>query len=921
MVHSSDASAVRRACTGKTPAWLRWRDHPRGDVASGIVTTPTSRLATALADRYTIERELGAGGMATVFLARDIRHDRRVAIKVLRPDVAQRTGAERFLREIRTTANLQHPHIVPLFDSGEAEGSVYYVMPFIEGETLRDRLEREGQLPVREAVRIACEVADALDYAHRHGVVHRDVKPENVLLHDNRVLVADFGIALALARSTADPRLTETGMSVGTPHYMSPEQAMGEKHITARTDIFALGAMLYEMLAGEPPFTGESAQVIVAKMMTTAPTPIVTLRPTVPDHVAAAIDGALQRVPADRFDSARAFGQALETTSPTQSRTAAPHQAPGAASSASPRRPGAGVILATIAGLTAAGAIGVVWGRTHGTPTTGGSVSRAVIPLGRTQLLSTGTYPLTLSRDGRFLVYVGDDEGKSQLYLRPLADSIATVIAGTEHANNPFFSPDGGWVGFFADGKLRKVPRTGGAPITLTDAPAAIEGASWGSDGSILYAAGDSTLRRISSDGGSASVVTIATVNPVRAHALGILRWPSLLPDNARALVTTDSGVAVLDLKTGDARVIVRGRQATYVPSGHLVYDDNEGRMRAVAFDLRQGTIIGASVPVFEAFRGSGGGASYYAVSDNGTLMYMPGGFQRSLVRVDRVGRSTVLSAEARGYRFPAISPDGKQIAITVDPRPSQIWIVDAVSGHGAPLRIDGVHSIGPVWSADGTRLAFSRCCSGHVWTWATDGSELHQILSSPVALRTHSLSVNAWLRGGDLIGYETATKSWQSQGDIVSYHIGDSVPTRQLATPADERQPRPSPDERWLAYTSDASGTIEVYVRAMGTSRAPAVLVSSGGGVDPEWSRSGDELLYRNGTRIMSVGVRTRPDFAVLRAPQVLFSGPFDFSQDNNWSPAPDGTIIMVQADPTLARQLRVVFNWFDELKNIEPH
>ncbi len=881
------------------------------------MTSPLDRLAVALSDRYRIEGAVGAGGMATVLLATDIRHARRVAIKVLRADVAERTGAERFLREIRTTANLQHPHIVPLFDSGEADGTVYYVMPYVEGETLRDRLEREGQLPVADAVRIAREVADALDYAHRHGVVHRDVKPENVLLHDGRAMVTDFGIALALARTTGDVRLTETGMSVGTPHYMSPEQAMGEKHITARTDIFALGAILYEMLAGEPPFTGESTQVIVAKMMSTAPTPVLTLRPTVPEYVSLAIDGALQRVAADRFDSARAFAQALETTSPTRSRTAAPPQAPGAASSASPRRTHAGVIVATIASLTAAAVIGVLWGRTHGTATTGGTVARAVMPLGRSQLLSTGTYPLTLSRDGRYLVYVGEDDGKSQLYLRPLADSIATVIAGTEHANNPFFSPDGGWVGFFADGKLRKVPRTGGAPITLTDAPAAIEGASWGSDGSILYAAGDSTLRRIGSDGGSASVVMIARVNPVRAHALGILRWPSLLPDNARALVTTDSGVAVLDLKTGDVRVIVRGRQATYVPSGHLVYDDNEGRMRAVAFDVRQGTIIGASVPVFEAFRGSGGGASYYAVSDNGTLMYMPGGFQRSLVRVDRVGRSTVLSAEARGYRFPAVSPDGKQIAVTVDPRPSQIWIVDAVSGHGAPLRIDGMHSIAPVWSADGTRIAFQRL-GGHVWTSATDGSELHQILSSPVALRTHNLNVNAWLRGGDLIGYQTATKSWQAQGDIVSYHIGDSVPTRQLATPADERQPKPSPDERWLAYTSDASGTIEVYVRPTVPSRTPAVLVSSGGGVDPQWSSTGDELFYRNGTRIMSVSVRTRPNFAVVRAPQLLFSGAFDFSQDHNWVAAPDGTFIMVQADPTLARQLRVVFNWFEELKTI---
>lgn len=338
--------------------------------------------------------------------------------------------------------------------------------------------------------------------------------------------------------------------------------------------------------------------------------------------------------------------------------------------------------------------------------------------------------------------------------------------------------------------------------------------------------------------------------------------------------------------------------------------------MRAVAFDVRRGVTLGASVPVFEAFRGAGGGATYFSVADNGTLVYMPGGFQRSLVRVDRYGRVTTLNAEPRGYRFPRVSPDGKHIAVTVDPRPSQIWIVDAVDGHATPLRVDGRHSIHAIWSPDGTRIAYSGV--GPVWTSATDGSVVHKILASRTVLDAHNLNVNDWSRGGDLFGFQSATRSWQSQADIVSYRIGDTVTTVRFASPADERQPRLSPDEKWLVYTSDASGTTEIYVRPTAAGRASAVLVSSGGGVDPQWSRSGDELLYRNGTRIMSVGVRTRPDFAIVRAPQMLFSGPFDFSQDSNWSLAPDGTFIMVQADPTLARQLRVVFDWFEELKGI---
>jgi serine/threonine-protein kinase len=263
------------------------------------------RLQAALADRYRLDRELGAGGMATVYLAHDVRHGRPVALKLLRPELAAVIGAERFLAEIRTTANLQHPHILPLFDSGEADGFLFYVMPFVEGESLRDRLNREKQLPVGEAVRVAVEVASALDYAHRHGVIHRDIKPENILLHDGQALVADFGIALAASKA-GSTRMTETGMSLGTPHYMSPEQAMGEREIGPRSDVYALGAVTYEMLAGDPPFLGSTAQAIVAKVITEKPPPLTAARDTVPPAVAAAVHQALAKLPADRFASAAA---------------------------------------------------------------------------------------------------------------------------------------------------------------------------------------------------------------------------------------------------------------------------------------------------------------------------------------------------------------------------------------------------------------------------------------------------------------------------------------------------------------------------------------------------------------------------------------------------------------------------------------
>src|SRR5688572_13718146 len=259
------------------------------------MTATLDRLAAALTDRYRVERELGQGGMATVYLALDVRHQRKVALKVLHPELSAVLGPDRFLKEIELTANLQHPHILPLFDSGSADGQLYYVMPFVDGESLRGRLERERQLPIADAMRIATEVADALDYAHGRGVVHRDIKPENILVQGGHALVADFGIALAVQQAGGQ-RMTQTGLSLGTPHYMSPEQAMGDRAIDARSDVYALGAVAYEMLAGEPPFTGPTAQAIVARVLSAAPASLSESRDTVPAHVERAILTALAKL-------------------------------------------------------------------------------------------------------------------------------------------------------------------------------------------------------------------------------------------------------------------------------------------------------------------------------------------------------------------------------------------------------------------------------------------------------------------------------------------------------------------------------------------------------------------------------------------------------------------------------------------------
>src|SRR5688572_19631138 len=379
--------------------------------------------------------------MATVYLADDLRHSRRVAVKVLRPELAVVIGAERFLAEIKTTANLQHSHILPLIDSGVADGFLFYVMPFVDGESLRDRLTREKQLPINDAVRIGTEVAYALDYAHRHGVIHRDIKPENILLHDGQALVADFGIALAASK--AGSRMTETGMSLGTPHYMSPEQAMGEREITARSDVYALGAMLYEMLTGDPPFTGSTAQAVVARVLTEAPRPMLPQRHTIPPHVEAAVLTALEKLPADRFASAAEFADAI--AGKTYAATA-PSSAPGGTAVRAVRRDArwrdpATLGLAAVAVVAAAAA---VWGWMRPAP---------VLPVNRFSLFLPPEQALqptivsgnrvAISPDGQRLVYVGPAERGGRLWHRELNQLNSTPIPGTEGAASPSFSPDG----------------------------------------------------------------------------------------------------------------------------------------------------------------------------------------------------------------------------------------------------------------------------------------------------------------------------------------------------------------------------------------------------------------------------------------------------------------------------------------------
>ena len=426
---------------------------------------PVRRLNAALEGRYRIERELGEGGMATVYLADDLKHERKVALKVLKPELAAVVGAERFLAEIKTTANLQHPHILPLFDSGQVDSFLFYVMPYVEGESLRERLDREKQLPVDEAVRIASNVAEALDYAHEQGVIHRDIKPANILLQAGKPVISDFGIALAVGVAGGG-RLTETGLSVGTPHYMSPEQATGDLSVGPSTDIYALGCVLYEMLVGQPPHTGTNAQAVLAKVLTAEPEPVHRYRRSAPRHVSDAVRKASERLPADRFASAQDFRDAL-------SDPAFRWDTRGGGAEHQPRALSRTLSMAGWAVAVVSLALWLMLPRTGTGDLPLQQSIHSTISLPESAPLATGyERRIAISPDGSTLVYVAQLTATTQLYRRRLVEPGVEPISGTEGANDVFFSPDGAWIGFRSGLEdVAKVPTQGGPPRQSGPAP------------------------------------------------------------------------------------------------------------------------------------------------------------------------------------------------------------------------------------------------------------------------------------------------------------------------------------------------------------------------------------------------------------------------------------------------------------------
>ena len=868
---------------------------------------PIARLTTALSDRYRIERELGAGGMATVYLAQDLRHDRRVAIKVLRPELAAVIGAERFLSEIKTTANLQHPHILPLHDSGQADSFLFYVMPMVEGESLRDRLHREKQLPVADAVRIAGEVAGALDYAHRHGIIHRDIKPENILLHDGRALVADFGIALAA--TSAGTRMTETGMSLGTPHYMSPEQAMGDRELTARSDIYSLGALTYEMLLGEPPFTGPTAQSIVAKVMTEEPAPIGSRRRSVPESVEAAVLTALEKLPADRFATAAEFVSAMGTDgAATRSATRARSWSrPGASPARRRRLVAAGV---GVAALAAAGG----WRLGRGTVAVSDPApSRLAIVEPGTSIAFNGVArTIDISADGQTVVFAVNHPLGSRSLARRLDGAAGQVIPNTPNVAHLRLSPDGRFLySGFGSATMQRMPIAGGewAPVPGVEATSFL---AFGEDSAIWWGShvGVGTYRH-GPDGRDSLVfpaTTIGQILPGGRHAVGL------------ALTTgANSGIAqLMDLRTGEATALF-GNPVVEVryTMGYLVYVRPDNVMAAAPFDPESGRVTGLHVEIASDVLVSGIGFAQFAVAENGTVAYIPGS-ESDLVRVSRDGQERVLLEERRRYHSPRISPDGRRIAfdhVSSDGRDVWIWSEGTGDLTRATFQHDG-HD--PVWAPDGRALYYL----------AGNGTRLDVFRTQPGTTtppRAESTGVNLSYTGTPLggdAGFLTTVPGQSGRGlDIVRLAPGGSAIDTLLATAADEGYVVPSPDGRWFAYVSDHSGRPEVYLRALAGSDVQ-LQVSVDGATEPVWSRDGQELFYRRatpkGTELVGATLQLGAEPGVLARTRLFdISGydtaaphaNYDVSPDGRWFvfARPDGAnhIMVLQNVPELARRI----------------
>ncbi len=850
------------------------------------MTDVLTRLAGSLADRYEVQRELGAGGMATVYHAVDLKHQRDVAIKVLHPDLGAALGSERFLSEIRTTARLQHPHILPLLDSGEADGLLYYVMPLVTGETLRDRLEREKQLPIDDAISIAREVADALGYAHGLGVIHRDVKPENILLRDGHALVADFGIALAV-QTAGGARMTQTGLSLGTPQYMSPEQAMGERTIDGRSDLYALGAVTYEMLAGEPPFTGPNVQAIVARLLAEEPRSLAAQRRAVPAGVENAVMRALEKLPADRYSRAAEFAAALLVDAPASVRA-----------SGRGRRKPLSRIWAMVAVGAAMLATGVGLSRVLAKPAPVTEPARqlaidlpdSIRVAFRGNLDAPGGQgSVTISGDGRRIAWIGtsprETEDNVQLYVRDLSSYTIRAVPGTAGAFAPFLSNDGSLLGYFSGRELRETNLNNGETRVLIRDLSRPNGAAYLANGSVLIAIESRVLSVIDRTGG---------IRPIRASApaseldsTGVLNFPAVVPGDRYAVGPSRGGpMVVASLTDGVIRRIrpfnVTDSTAELVGGaprvvGNRLYWMDRDVVLSAAIDVEGGRLTSEPTPVVSGVRGDLFGAADFDVADDGTMVFVAGADPSIgyLAWLDPAGRVDTLGLPPANYTGFDVSPDGRSLLTKAisSSGATEIRVVDVARGTSTVLNVGTGEVSQPGWSADGRAALISVApkgiASARVLRVPVDGrSSIDTIM--PGGLDRYAVS-----RDGRVTILQVSTARSPNRYLTVGqgaklYASTNQGPFEEFTAPSDFMVPALSPDGKWVAYERFGAERVGVYIERFPLDGRPTTVPSDGDAYEAFFSAKGDRLFYRVGRGVMQVPLTVTGDRMTLGKPSM---------------------------------------------------
>jgi serine/threonine-protein kinase len=872
--------------------------------------------------QYSITGSLGAGGMGEVYRATDAFLKRDVAMKVLPESLAADAGRlARFQREAETLAALNHSNIAQIFGLEKFAGGTALVMELVEGPTLADRIAA-GPIPVDEALGIATQIAAALEAAHAQGIVHRDLKPANVKVRpDGTVKVLDFGIAKALeTRSISGtplttPAVTETGMLLGTAAYMAPEQARG-KAVDERADIWAFGAVLYEMLTGQPAFGGEDVTVTLARVLE-RPTDFGLLPKGVPLAVRRTIELCLEKDLRWRVADIRDVRLVLAGRFETNAAQLLP--APAPKRSVWPLVAGIffGGVLVGLAGLS-------VWPEAEPRP-----VKRFALSLPAGQVLAAPEFRvLDLSRDGMTLVY----SSIGGLRVRDLATLEDRPILGTGVAWSPTFSPDGQAVAYLTGaGEVRRIAASGGSAVPVTDPPASgSSGLVWAPDGTLLLTEPRGVLR-IPATGGTSELIVAADG--------AFVYWPELLPDGdtvlyTRATTATGSGrIYVHSLSTGERSAVLDGEYARYVPTGHIVYAVG-ATLFGVAFDAATKRTRGSGVPLVQGVSRSGSQARMqFTIANDGTLAYVRGfsaGVSgRTLVWVARDGRETPIAAPARGYLYVDLSPDETRVALDIRDQENDSWVLDLERLTLQRLTFDAGNNRGVVFSPDGRRIAFSRELGDteEIYWQAADGSGSPEPLTQDSGMPMHPMDITA---DGATLLYAKSNLPRDIFMIPVAGPPGPGTPV--IAGPASEGSPTVSPDGRWLAYTSDESGDNEIYVRPFPDVDAGRWQVSRGGGVHPQWSRDGTELFYLEvrdpDVAMLAVPVEPGQSFRP-GAPTELFAGSYFYgatvAAPDVYDVAADGRFLMIKQLETpdegqTEPEIIMVENWFEELKRLVP-